>query len=135
MDIDKNSLGKHLLELAILLIALCTYFSVANLVSIKGREKTEATVSEIVRNEYRRSSRRSGYDVYVDYTYDGVIYQNIKLGKYKSPFIMFGDEGSDCTIYIDKNDPTDIEHLNIFPFIGLPITIIMGVVGYRMKKS
>ena len=133
-DIDTQSLGKHILQLALAFGAICIFAIVSSLTAVSGKEKVEATISDYERNEYR-SDRKRGYYVYVDYTYDGVTYEDVKLGTFKYPQITFGEEGSDCTVYINKSNPTNPEHLNNIAIFALPVIIIVGIIGYRMKES
>ncbi len=133
-NIDTQSLGKHILQLALAFGAICIFAIVSSFTAVSGKEKVEATISDYERNEYR-SDRKRGYYVYVDYTYDGVTYEDVKLGTFKYPQVTFGKEGSDCTVYIDKNKPNKPEHLNMIAVYALPVIIIVGIVGYRMKES
>lgn len=78
--------------------------------------------------EYVNGDRKRRHDVYVDYTYDGIEYEDVLLGEYNAGMNM----GEDITLLCDPDNPGDIRTGTgtvMFPIIFLAMGGVFLLLG------
>lgn len=100
-------------------------------------DEVTATISRI---ESRRSSknRSTSHTVYVDFTYNGQSYEDIKIGMYSSSMY----EGKEIKILCDPENPTHIKAASedlvvglILGIMGVSFIAVFGLLTYSMIRN
>lgn len=130
----KAFIGKRLMVLAMMFLVMGIYFVSSDIVETFEKEKVSATISDVVRNEYRSEPKRGHY-VYVDYTFEGKEYKHVYIGSFSYPSLSVGSKGEECFVYVDRNNPENIGFANFYSIVFFPIAIAFGVIGYRLMDS
>lgn len=107
-----------LIIFGIITILIGGYILYGNINAINNYDQVTASV--VVKTEHNTSSS-DNHDAYVTYSYDGILYENVKLGSYDSTKMATGKR---ITLYVNPDNPGSPYYVE---WIMGPIALVCGV--------
>lgn len=131
-SVSVGSLGGWIFGIiGVILIVSAAIVYYVNTNTIKNCEKTTAVISQIT--SHRESDGDTSHSVYVTYTVEDKLYENVRLSLYSSDMY----EGKTIDVYYEPDNPGKIHIKNpVFVYvILLVIGIIFSIVGFSIVKG